>query len=483
MTKNPTNVWPVDLPLQLDRGAGSQVLRIYLALRDSILSGRLPPQSRLPASRALAGQLGVRRNAVVAAYERLLADELVEARTGAGTFVAPSVPVGVVRPPTEPTVETTAAPTIFALGRTHAEPQIRDDLRRAVARHLRHFDDAHLAYGDPRGSRALREQIAAHLAVNRGILCDPDHVVVVSGMQQGLRLALGTVVAPGHSVWMEDPGYPAARQAIEGAGARAVPVPVPVDGGGLDVAEGVRRAGAAQAAYVTPSHQFPTGVVMSMARRVELLAWAERTGAWILEDDYDSEFRYAGPPLTALAGLDRARRVIYFGTFSKVLFPGLRLGYVVLPPDLLEPTLAARQAMDRFPPTLLEGAVADLMARGDLSAHIRRVRTRYRHARDLLAATLQGHAEGRLQVTVPEQGLHLVARLIGNPPPGTAARLQDMARIGGRLLSETRIKPQAEDGFVLGFSGHDLAEVKAGALRLCAALAEGGAADVTPPRS
>ncbi|MDB6454093.1 MocR-like pyridoxine biosynthesis transcription factor PdxR [Falsirhodobacter sp. 20TX0035] len=472
MPKVPTNSPPVDFPLEMDGHTGSQSSRLYLALRDSILSGRVPAGARLPASRALAGQLGLPRNVVVVAYERLLADELAQARTGAGTFVAADVPVGVV--PAR-TIDPPPAPVpaeVFALGRTHAEPQLRDDLRRAVNRRLRAFDDAHLRYGDPRGGRPLREQIAVHLAMHRGIPCDADHIVLVSGTQQGLRLALDTVVAPGHSVWMEDPGYPAARRAIEAAGARVVPVPV--DAAGLDVAEGHRRAATAQAVYVTPSHQFPTGVAMSMARRAQLLAWARQADAWILEDDYDGEFRYTGPPLTALAGLDPARRVIYFGTFSKTLFPGLRLGYVVLPPDLLGPFLAARQALDRFPPTLLEGAVADMMARGEVSAHIRRVRSRYRMARDVLADTLEQTAGGRLQVAVPEQGLHLVARLTDPDLHDAAGRLRTQARISGLLLSETRMSPSAEEGFVLGFSGHSLDDIRAGAIRLGQAVKTGG---------
>ena len=443
-----------DLPLRLDETGGPQPARVHQGLRDAILAGRLAPGSRLPASRALAAQLGMRRNTVVVAYEQLLSDGLVTARIGAGTFVASHVPAGPARP--EHVTATDLAPHhgVFALGRTGIDALFVSRLRRAVDKRLRFLDPAHFGYGDPRGGRELRERLAEHLGVSRGVRCDPDHVVLVSGTQHGLRLCLGAVLRPGDAAWMEDPGYPAARGALEAAGARLVPVPV--DGNGLVVDEGRRRAPSARVAYVTPSHQFPTGVVMRMDRRIALLQWARDTDAWVLEDDYDSEFRYGGPPLTALAGIDAAQRVIYFGTFSKVLFPALRVGYVVLPPSLLEPVLAARSASDRFPPSLLEGALADLIAAGDFSAHIRRMRGRYRAARDAVADTLVAHADGTLQVTVPDQGLHLLARLLPDFLPGVAAQIRDAARVQAWLLSETRLEPGPRDGFVLGFSGHEI---------------------------
>jgi GntR family transcriptional regulator/MocR family aminotransferase len=462
----------LDLPLYLDGMHGPPFARLYQGLREAILAGRLAPGSRLPASRALAAQLGIRRNTVVGAYEQLLSDGLVEARVGAGTFVADHVPTGPAR--SECVAATDMAPSreAFALGHTGIDALFLNRLRRAVSKRLRTLDPVHLGYGDPRGSRELRERIAEHLAVSRGVRCDPGHIMLVSGTQQGLQLCLGAVLRPGDAAWMEDPGYPAARRALETAGARLIPVPV--DGHGLVVEEGRRRAAGARVAYVTPSHQFPTGVAMRMDRRIALLDWARDADAWVLEDDYDSEFRYGGPPLTALAGIDAARRVIYFGTFSKVLFPGLRMGYVVLPPSLLAPVLAARAASDRFPPSLLEGALADLIMEGDFSAHIRRMRERYRLARDVVANTLVSHAAGMLQVQVPDQGLHLVAWLHPEPPPGVAARIRTMAGVQAWLLSETRLEPSLSDGFVLGFSGHALGDLKEAAKRLAQAAASFG---------
>ncbi len=472
-TNRAAGACPVDLPLRLDGMTGPQAARVHQALRDAILAGRLPPGSRLPPSRALAAQLGIRRNMVVGAYEHLLSDGLVEARVGAGTFVANHVPLGTAVPERVPATDMAPGREAFALGRTSVDALFQDRLRRALGNRLRTLDPVHLGYGDPRGGRELRERVAEHLAVSRGVRCDPGHIVLVSGTQQGLQLCLGTVLRPGDTAWMEDPGYPAARKALEAAGGR--PVPVPVDGHGLVVDEGRRRAAGARVAYVTPSHQFPTGVAMRMDRRIALLEWAHDADAWVLEDDYDSEFRYNGPPLTALAGIDAARRVIYFGTFSKVLFPGLRMGYVVLPPSLLGPVLAARAALDRFPASLLEGALADLMAAGAFSAHIRRMRGRYRSARDAVADTLAAYGGAALEVSVPDQGLHLVARLKPDPSPGVAARIRDAARVQAWLLSETRLEPSPSDGFILGFSGHGITDLRDAARRLARAAAEFGA--------
>lgn len=459
----------LDLPLHLDGLHGSHSMRVHQSLRDAILVGRLAPGRRLPASRVLAAQLGIRRNTVVGAYEQLLSDGLVEARVGAGTFVANHVPSGPIQPERVAATDMVPACGVFALGRTSIDALFLNRLQRAVGKRLRTLDPVHLGYGDPRGSRELRERVAEHLAVSRGVRCDPGHIVLVSGTQQGLQLCLSTVLRPGDTAWIEDPGYPAAQRALKAAGAQVVPVPV--DRHGLVVDEGWRRAANARVAYVTPSHQFPTGVVMRMDRRIALLNWARDAEAWVLEDDYDSEFRYAGPPLTALAGIDAAQRVVYFGTFSKVLFPGLRMGYIVLPPSLLEPVLAARTAMDRFPPSLLEGALADLIAEGDFSAHIRRMRGRYRLARDVVADTLVLHAGGTLQVTVHDQGLHLVAHLQADLPPGAAAHIRAAAGVQAWLLSDTCLEPGVSDGFILGFSGHEIADLKDGARRLSQAAA------------
>lgn len=439
----------LDLPMVLP--GGSQWHQVHAGLRAAILGGRLAAGVRLPSSRVLAEQLGVRRNAVVAAYEQLLGDGLADGRRGAGTYVAARLPQGAARAMPVAVPAPAPLPGAFAVGRTHPDPALLSQFGRLVRRSLAEGGSAHFGYGDPRGDEALRRAVAAHLAATRGIVCDPGCIMVTSGTQQGLRLCAEALLAPGDAVWVEDPGYPGARRIFEAVGARLVPVPV--DAAGLDVAAGRRRGGAALA-YVTPSHQFPTGVTMSMDRRLALLDWARDTGGWILEDDYDSEFRYAGPPLTALAGIDGDGRVIYLGTFSKTLFAGLRVGYAVLPPALLAPVLAARVVADRFPCSLLGGAVAALIEGGGFAAHVRRMRSRYRAARDLVAEAVVRESGGRLRVAVPDQGLHMVAALPPDWPAGAAAAIRAAAGVEAWLLSETRIEPGTPDGFVLGFSGH-----------------------------
>ncbi|MFC7737996.1 PLP-dependent aminotransferase family protein [Roseomonas sp. GCM10028921] len=464
----PTNVGKtaivLDLPLLLDGADGSQSSRVHAGLRTAILSGRLPAGLRLPSSRSLAAQVGVRRNAVVAAYEQLLSDGLVEARVGAGTFVAARVPRGPALAYPVPVLPPVAGRGAFALGQTHPNPVLQRRFGQLVRRSMAEGDPLQFGYGDPRGSEVLRQAIARYLAATRGIACDPGCILITSGTQAGLRLCSEMLMAPGDRAWMEDPGYPAVRRTLEGLGARLVPVPVDKDG--LDVAAGRRQAEDARLAYVTPSHQFPTGVTMSMARRLALLDWAHETGAWVLEDDYDSEFRFAGAPLTALAGIDGWGRVIYFGTFSKTLFPGLRIGYVVLPPALIARAVAARTMTDRFPPGVLEGPLAQLISDGDFAEHVRRMRSRYRAARDLLAESLVQASGGMLEVRVPDQGLHLVATLPEGLPPDAAERIRRGAGVEGRLLSETRMMPGGPDGFVLGYSGHALAALREAASRL-----------------
>ncbi|ONG50700.1 GntR family transcriptional regulator [Pseudoroseomonas deserti] len=457
----------LDLPLKLD-GPGSQAQRLLAALRAAILGGRLTPGLRLPSSRALATQLGLRRNAVVTAYEQLLQEGLAEGRRGAGTYVAAQLPRGPAEAAPPPALSLPGQ-VPFALGRTLPDAALLGHFSRLLRQHLKNPSPEHFGYGDPRGSLALRQAIAVHLAASRGVVCDPERILLTSGTQQGLRLCAEALLAPGDAAWIEDPGYPTARRILSAAGARLMPVPV--DAAGIDVAAGMARAPAAGLAYVTPSHQFPTGAAMAMPRRLALLDWAQSAGAYVLEDDYDSEFRYAGPPLPALAGIDGGGRVIYLGTFSKTLFAGLRIGFAVLPPALLERVVAARMLTDRFPPSLTAGALAGVIAGGFYAAHLRRMRPRYRAARDLLAATLAEASEGWLRPAVPGQGLHLLAPLPEGLPPGSAGVIRATAGVEGWLLSDTQAAPAGPDGFVLGFSGHPLPALKRAAQRLGAATA------------
>ena len=454
----------LDIPLRLDRTIGNQSLQVHASLRSAILDGRLIAGLRLPASRSLADQLRVRRNAIVSAYEHLLSDGLVEARIGDGTYVASHLPTRVDHVAVAPIVIPANPGRAFALGQTYSDPHLMRRLASATRRRIISATAAYIGYGDPRGGEELRRQIALYLGASRGIRCDPSCILIVSGTQQAVRLCADALLRSGDRVWIEDPGYPATRNTLTAAGMRLVPVPV--DEQGLDVAAGRRSAPSAKAVYVTPSHQFPTGVTMKMERRVALLDWARISRAWVLEDDYDSEFRYAGPPLTALAGIDGADRVIYIGTFSKTLFAGLRLAYLVLPPAAVEPIVIARAAHDRFPASLLEGAIADLMVDGILATHVRRMRSRYRIARDAIASSLERTAPGKLRLVVPTQGLHMLAHLPAGLPKDAAAEIRALAQVESVLLSETRLVQSGPDGFVLGFAGHDIKELTAAAHRL-----------------
>jgi len=453
----------LDLPITLDPGIPNQASRVHAALRVAIIDGYLSPGSKLPSSRTLAEQSGVPRNAVVAAYEQLLGDGLAVARHGSGTYVAADLPAAQSAAAHVRIDVETLPSRAFALGRTHVDGSLLRQFGTSVRRHILSASTDQLGYGDPRGSLPLRIEIARHLAANRGIRCDPGCIMITSGTQQGMRLCAEALLSPGDAIWLEDPGYYAAHGTLRAAGMQLIPVPV--DGEGIRVDEGRKLAPLARAAYVTPSHQFPTGVTMSMARRVALLDWANAAQAWIIEDDHDSEFRYAGPPLTALAGLG-GERVIYSGTFSKTLFPSLRLAYLVLPPAVAERVTRARSAADRFPAGFLSEAVAELMSSGAFAAHLRRARLRYRQARDIVASVLEEAGRGRLRIVVPPQGLHMVACLPPGLPIDAGARIRAMAAVETRLLSEASLSPSTTEGFILGFSGHDSRDLIAAARRL-----------------
>ncbi len=446
MQSRPTNPdWSALLPVAL--ADGPQRPALYRALRDLIETRRLAPGCRLPPTRDLAARLGLARGVVVAAYEMLAADGFAEARVGAGTFVAADVPalVPLAPGPAEPPPPLRLPGT---LGVTPEDPRTMHLFRTLIARHLARPDPRFFAYGDPRGGRELRTAIADYLATARGVRCTPERIVLTAGTQHGLDLAIRTVLTPGDPVWIEDPCYQMARAALEAAGMRLAGIPV--DEEGLDVEAGRARAPTARAVYVTPSHQFPLGVVLSLRRRLALVEWAARTGAWIIEDDYDSEFRHAGAPLTALQGIDAAERVIYLGTFSKILFPGLRIGYMVLPPALVAPVTALRARSDRFPSPLLEPALTDFLTGGHLSAHLRRARRTAVAARDALVA---GLLAAGLPVRAPDQGLHLIAPLPEGVADSAAIPAVRAAGLGARALSGFYVQAPPRSGLVIGFGG------------------------------
>jgi GntR family transcriptional regulator/MocR family aminotransferase len=461
--------------------------QIYGQIRAAILASRLQPGVKLPSTRALAAELGVARASVVQAYEQLLAEGYATGRIGAGTFISsdlPTAPDGAPRakriPGNGPPRRAPYAPARsfphyaaamvdgearpFNTGRLLADARTIDIWRRLTQRAFRTFGPAHLGYSDARGLAELRQAIADYLPAARAVRCDPDQILVTAGTQHAIDLAIRVLLAPGDPVWVEDPGYPLTHGALRAAGLTLHPIPV--DAQGIDVAHGIRTAPRARAVFVTPSHQFPLGVVLSMTRRLELLAWARDTGAWIVEDDYQSEFRYGGRPLAALQGLDDAERVIYVGTLNKVLFPGLRLGYAVVPHAVLNDFVAARYLADRQPATPSQVVVTALMQEGYFAAHIRRMRLLYREQRDTLVGSLARHGGNALTAVAPDQGMHLVAHLRdGLSDVALERRLHEQGLIV-RALSPMYAKAAPRAGFLLGFTGFPRQVIAPAAARL-----------------
>ncbi len=410
-----------DLPLD---GEGALYDQIYRALRTAILSGRVTAGTRLPTTRALAAELGISRNTVVAAFDPLLAEGYVVSRVGAGTFVAPQVTTrgeGVARSssargrPLRSAVKPPPRPRLSRHGRALAERAPRrlydesalrdalpydfrpcvpdlerlsyDSWRRCLARAAWSVPASSFDYADPAGSLELRREVASYLGRARGVACRAEEIVIVGGLAQALDLATRLLVDAGDSVLVEDPHYLGARRVFEAAGARLVGAPI--DGEGIDLSRVSKaRLDRCRLAYVTPSHQFPTGAVLSLARRQELLAWAERANAFILEDDYDSEFRYAGRAIAALKSLDQEGRVLYVGTFSKTLLPALRIAYVVLPPSLFDVFRSAKWLADWASPGFEQAALARYLASGDFERHVRRARTCYAASREALVESI-----------------------------------------------------------------------------------------------
>ena len=468
MTKIQTNPadWSALTPVLL--GDGPRAAALHAAIRTLIETGLAAPGAKLPTTRDLATRLGVSRVAAVTAYETLVAEGFTIARVGAGTFVAEAVPALPRSAAGDARRAAPQGPLPCELGVALADARTMRLFRGFLARRLSRPGPEHFSYGDARGNPALREAIAAYLRGARGVRCGADQVMVTSGAMHGLDLLVRATLRPGDAVWIEDPCYPHARAVIERAGGRVVGVPV--DAEGLDPVRGEQICPEARLVYVTPSHQFPLGVTLSMRRRLALIDWARRSGAWIVEDDYDSEFRYAGPPLTALQGVDGSERVAYLGTFAKVLFPGLRVGYAVAPPPLACAMQGLRALGDRQPSSLAEGALADFLAEGQLAAHLRRTRRKVRSARDALADALREHGEGRLEVAVPEQGLHLIATLTaGSNDVAIADALREIG-VAARALSPMYLTAPPKSGLVLGFSGFDETVLREAARRICAAV-------------
>ena len=465
---------------------------VFDRLRAGILTGALTPGVRLPPTRALAVELGVARQTVVLAYERLAAEGYVRGRTGSGTYVASDLPDAAPAPATPPQTSANAlshrgvrlaAVPVAATARDAGGGLLlagglpAPDLfpaaawGRCSARVLKALPPECTSYPPPQGLHALRSQIAAHLAATRGLAVDPGCIVITAGTQQALRAAADLLLDPGDAAWVEDPGYIAGRGALIAAGADLVPVPSDTDG--LDVAAGIRLAPNARLALVAPSHATPLGGPLPIGRRLALLDWAARANAWVLEDDCDSEFRWEGKPLPPLASLDRSGRVIYCGTFSKTLTPALRLGFAVVPAPLVPAFVRLRTLMDRGTDAIGQAILAEFMRAGLLGPHVRRMRTEYARRRSALLAALLRHTP---QVApIPALGgLHMVARL---PDGADEAAVAAACRSRGLAVSALRayyVGPPRMNGLVIGFATTPVAMAAEAARRLALALRTSG---------
>jgi GntR family transcriptional regulator / MocR family aminotransferase len=473
-----------ELPIQLEQADGTPLYRqLYEQLRRMILRGDLPPGSRLPTTRALAQALDVARVTVTSAYTQLQAEGFVSARVGAGTFVARDLPESALVEPgmagafvprlsdwgsrvmridhaAGQSTEGSPRPVVdFGFGRSFPHIFPYDIWRRLLARYLSTDDVMLSRYGTAAGFRPLREAIADYLRRLRGVRCTSEQVVVVSGMQQALDILGRLLLNSGDRVLVESPGYADAFDLFRTFGARLIALPV--DDEGFPV-EAIPADARACFAFVTPSNQFPRGGTMPVSRRLALLAWARRTQALILEDDYDGELRYSGHPLAALQGLDEDGRVIYLGTFSKVLFPALRLGYVVLPQHLLRPFLQALQLVDRGAPTLTQAAVTDFISEGHFVRHLRRLRKEYGRRHQALVGSIQELLGDLVSYAPTEAGLHVMLYLPPDFDENEVIHRAAAAGVGVYPGAPYHLNPSPAPSILLGFSGLTPAEIRQG---------------------
>ncbi len=467
---------------------------LYEELRAAILDGRLKPGTRLPSSRDLAMQHGVARGTVIAAFEPLLEEGYLESRQGSGSYVAANLPDRFFHAasdlsPFKPGAPSEARLSQWAMQLTATFPHRTSkqlglpfeanlpalDLfpvalwGRLAGSRMRQASHKLLGAGEIAGYRPLREAVAAHLGSARGVKCTAEQVLIVSGTQQTLHLIARLVLDPGDRVWIEDPGYIGALAAFKAAQAKVVPVPV--DDQGMDVALGQKLAPRAKLAYITPAHQFPLGVSLSLERRLALLRWAQRAKAWIFEDDYDSEYRFTGRPLPSLQSLDSSECVIFAGSFNKMLFPTLRLGFVVLPQRLVQPFLHARSMSDRFAPVLDQAVLCDFFTAGHFGQHIRRMREAYaERLAALLDTATNGPLAGLLAIKPIQAGMQTAALLPARRPDLAATTAAAAHGIEVCPLSIFQLERTDINGLLLGFANASPGAIRKAAEKLARAL-------------
>jgi GntR family transcriptional regulator/MocR family aminotransferase len=484
----------LDLALPPRRTAMPAYRWLYTALRSEILSGHLRPGTRLPATRDLARQYAFARGTIVNAFDQLRSEGYIEGAVGSGTFVSKVLPedlLDVAHHRAEnsiPARRPKLALSPYALRATPFagyEPRPTRAFRanlpaidlfpialwaKITARCLRRVSTRHLMGSDPFGYMPLRQAIADHVSRSRGVRCQPQQVAIVSGVQQALDLAARMLIVPGDRVCMESPGYPGAALVFQAFRARLVAAGI--DSEGVIVRNLPRRG--VRLIYVTPGHQFPLGTTMSLARRLELLAWARQSGALIFEDDYDSEYRYSGRPVPALQGLDNAGQVLYAGSFSKVLFPALRLGYLVLPPNLVERAAAIQSLTARHAPGLEQFILSEFIREGHFQTHLRRMRQIYAERLAVLMEQARSCLSGLLEISPVEAGLQTVGWLSHGISAESAVMAAAQRQIDLTPLTEYSYSPAtrkvASSGLQLGFAAVPPAEIRRGIRELAIAL-------------
>lgn len=475
------------------RSSTSLWFQLYQQLRQAIISRRLPSGTRLPATRLLAEELGCSRNTILGAFEQLVAEGYLEGRIGSGTYVADMLPDDVTLPVGLGLARSNAACTLELSRRgrlltSAMQPQCepykafapsRPDVSlfpietwEKASRIWRSPPRSLLTHSDPRGYGPLRETICNYLRTARMIECRPEDVIITAGAQNGVDIAARLLLDPQDPVWVEDPGYPGLRGALSAAD--TLVVPVPVDAEGLSLSEGAKTGTRPRMIVVAPSHQYPSGVTMSLQRRLELLKFADESDCWIIEDDYDNEFRYSGRPPAALRSLDGGERVIYVGTFSKVLFPSLRLGYLIVPSRISDRFTLARTAFDLQPPIFPQPIVDAFIREGFFSAHVRRMRSIYRNRQAALVEAAEKHLSQILTVSPHTSGMHLLGRF----SPELSKRLRDdeaseraaNCRVIAPPLSSFYADHRNGSALVLGYAAVDEKAIVAATQRLAQAL-------------
>jgi GntR family transcriptional regulator / MocR family aminotransferase len=468
----------------IDRAAGHVGQQLARQFREAIAKGELKPGERLPSTRALAESLGLARGTVIEVFSQLAAEGYLEAQIGAGTRVAstlldngqfvPTVPTGgnqsnklelpenVRRYVSVARALAPVPPVPFSIAVPVGAVAPDDNWRRLSNRIRATRSAAPSTYGDPRGVLTLRAAIAEYVRKSRAVICEPENVIITAGTQQGLYLAAHVLLSPQDSVWAENPAYPGLTAVLADTGSHILRVPV--DHHGIDVELARKLCPHARAAFVTPSHQYPLGMPLSMTRRTALLSWARETAAWVVEDDYDSELRYAGHPFPSLQGLDPSS-VIYLGTFSKVLAPSLRLGYAIVPDLLIDAFAGARALIDRHAPTSDQHVLAAFMKDGYFETHIRRIRMIYAERRTALIAEIRKEIPW-VAIQPSDQGMHLVVWLPDGFDDCRIASLASSAGIVARAISPMCEGATCRPGLMLGFGGFTPTELKAAVARL-----------------